>query len=161
MRAPINSTKHYVQVSLSTAAAGARNTETIINAKSLSLVTASANDVRAGAIIKAVWLEFWLRGETNQGAEQLAVVKTEGNGSSPTFIEMGNFMDYQNKKNCLFFHQGLSTDSNTMPIPVVRGWFKIPKSKQRFGLGDKLSVTISGLALAVEYCGFATFKEYY
>ncbi len=161
MRAPINSTKHYVQVSLSTAAAGARNSEVIITAKALSLVGAGASDVRAGAVIKAVYLEFWLRGETNQGAEQLAVTKVEGNGTAPSFTEMGNLMDYQNKKNVLFYHQGLSTDSNTQPIPVVRGWFKIPKTKQRFGLNDRLVVSISGLALAVEYCGFAVYKEYY
>ncbi len=161
MKAPINSTKHYVQTTLSTAMAGQRNTEVMISAEALPNVGTSAADVRAGSIIKAVWIEYWLRAETNQGAQQFCVTKVEGNGAAPTFVNLGNMMDYDNKKNVFFFHQGLSNDSNTMAVPVHRGWLKIPKSKQRFGLKDRLIVTVAGLALAVDYCGFITFKEYY
>ncbi len=161
MRATINSTKHYVQINLSTAMAGQRNTEVVISAENLAQVGASAEDVRAGAIIKAVYIEMWLRAETNQGAMQMCICKTNGNQAAPTFVNMGNMMDYDNKKDVYFFHQGLSNDSNTMATPVFRGWLKIPKSKQRFGLKDRLIITVSGLALAVDYCGFVTFKEYY
>jgi len=43
----------------------------------------------------------------------------------------------------------------------MRGWYKIPKTKQRFGLGDRLVLQIASQGTdALDFCGFATYKEY-
>ncbi len=67
---------------------------------------------------------------------------------------------YANKKNILYHTQGISNDGVANAQAVVRQWFKIPKGKQRFGLGDSLKLSISTQAEAINFCGFATYKEY-
>ncbi len=71
--------------------------------------------------------------------------------------------DYDNKKNILFTAQGLLTPNDGGQVPVLRGWYKIPKGKQRFGLKDKLSVAVrnnNATAIDINFCGLAIYKEY-
>ncbi len=158
MKAPIHSEKHYVQTSLSTVAAG-----TILNIPLISGVTVAdkdtANEVVEGSVVKAVFLEYWLRASAAEGAVLVSLVKNPEFGSM-TFVEHVALNAYTNKKNVLYHTQGLTNDDGADAIPFVRGWFKIPKGKQRFGLGDLLQLAISAQALAVDVCGFCVYKEY-
>ncbi len=56
--------------------------------------------------------------------------------------------------------QGVFGDKFTNSVALVRQWFKIPKGKQRFGLGDQLFVTAQSTGQDFQLCGFATYKEY-
>ncbi len=163
MRATINSTKHYVQVSLATILGGAALTTTIAQAVELGNVSAGSQfEVRAGAVIKAVFIEIWVRSsELSPGTALLSLVKTPTN-QGMTFAEQVGLHTYDNKKNVLYHTQGLTNDTDAQAIPFMRGWFKIPKGKQRFGLGDKLILNISSQA-AIDnvICGFMTYKEYF
>ncbi len=162
MKSPINSTKHYVQMSLATVAAAAVTNTELVDAIALASVGAGAEECRSGCVIKAIYIELWVRGQdTSPGAFQVALTKVDGGGSNPTFANMGNMMDFEGKKQVFYFSQGLSNVSGADAVPVFRGWLKIPKGKQRFGLRDKFIVSVAALALDVNFCGFATYKEYY
>ncbi len=68
MRAPIHSIKHYVQNSLETVTGGAVVHKTLIAAEKLLSVNAT-NEVIEGAIVKAIFIEQWVRaGETTAGS---------------------------------------------------------------------------------------------
>ncbi len=158
MRAPITSIKHYVQKSLTTVTAAASERFIIVNA--LETQSGDPDDVIQGAVVKAVFIEMWIRSqETSPGAVLATLVKLP-DGQVPVFADMTALHDYKNKKNVLYHTQGLTNDSNADAIPFIRQWFKIPKGKQRFGLGDKLELVISAQALDANICGFATYKEY-
>ncbi len=159
MRAPIHSDKHYVQRSLSTVLAGVTSAFKI--AQAVEATTANAVDeVVEGALIKAVFVEMWVRtGDTAPGACLISLIKSPLN-AVPTFAEMVSLGTYPNKKNVLYHTQGLINDQDADAIPFVRQWFKIPKGKQRFGLGDTLFLMITAQALDSIVCGFATYKEY-
>ncbi len=160
MRPIISSKKHYVQVSLATVLAGARLVTDLVNAVELTAV-GDSDEVQEGAIVKAVFVEMWVRaGDTAPGTTLISLIKIPGSGSVPTFAELVALHDYDNKKNVLYHTQGLTNDQDADAIPFVRQWFKIPKGKQRFGLGDKLVLTISAQAIDNIICGFATYKEY-
>jgi len=77
-----------------------------------------------------------------------------------TFAEAINPMIYPNKKNIFFASQGVIGDLTTQAIPVHRGWVKIPKGKQRFGLGDRFAMTVAATGAEIEFCGMSTYKEY-
>jgi len=161
MRPVINSNKHYVQVSLATILAGVRLNTFIANAVDAPLAN-SAGEVRQGAVIKAVYVEMWVRtNDTSPGTALLSIVKTSGNAVAPTFVEHIALHTYAGKKNVLYHTQGLTNDQDADAIPFLRAWVKIPKSKQRFGLGDSLVLTISAQALDQNICGFMTYKEYF
>ncbi len=162
MKAPINSIKHYVQIENATIASAAVGASELIDAVSQNLV-ANVSDVVEGSIIKAVFIEIWVKSNADAGADtkfQLIVEKIPQGNIAPTFAQMNNLMTYPNKKNVLLFSQGVIGDGTTQAIPVVRQWFKIPKSKQRFGLGDRFLVTVSATGFEINRCGFATYKEY-
>lgn len=160
MRAPIVSTKHYVQHTLTQVPTGTVTTNEEIVSTNLPTVDAP-NEVQEGAVVKAVYLEYWLIGTFSLGSFVFILEKNQQNSQAPTISEMTTLFGYDNKKNILFTSQGLIAEDNQNPTPIVRGWFKIPKGKQRFGYRDKLRVSIASLSSEdLQFCGFATYKSY-
>ncbi len=163
MRPVLHSVKHYVQTSLATVVGSAILNTTLISAKEVADVTA-AIDVVEGAIVKAVFVELWCRsGELAAGSFIFIIEKRPGigSGSSMNVTDMAALQDYENKKNVLYVTQGLTNDVDSVAVPLFRGWIKIPKSKQRFGLKDKLTWSIFAQgAIDLHICGMTTYKEY-
>ncbi len=161
MRPPIHSKKHYFQTSLTNVATGTVNTQQIIvtvEGPSADLV----NEVVEGSVIKAVYLEMWGIGSVSDQFFTAAVIKLQGGFGTPSVANMAALGDYPNKKNILYTTQGLaSNDGIAGPYPLFKGWIKIPKGKQRFGLADQLIWILSSRGSAtITICGFATYKEY-
>ncbi len=161
MKPVIHSRKHYVQTSLSNIASGAKLNIVLVDAVALQ----DANlvfEVVEGASVKAIYIELWLLGDT-AGASQITSLAKFPAGLAPFSVTaMAAIGTADNKKNVLFVSQGLaSNDGIAAPINIMRGWYKIPKSKQRFGLGDQLVLQIFAQGAAgIDVCGFATYKEY-
>ncbi len=160
MRAPIHSVKHYVQTSLSTVVAAA-----ILEINLVSAVVPSGvnlvNEVIEGALVKAIYIEEWLRtGDTSPGSFILIVEKVVGNKAAPSAAQMAALGTYENKKNILFTSMGTLNVNTANATPVLRQWLPIPKGKQRMGLGDELRIVIFAQSLDIIRCGFATYKEY-
>ncbi len=161
MRPPINSQKHYVQQTLATVLSGAQLNITIANAVDAP-TGATANVVREGSVIKAVFVEMWVRaGDTSPGNSLLTLYKLSSGAPGMTFAQHIDLHNYPNKKNVLYHTQGLTNDQDADAIPFIRQWFKIPKGKQRFGAGDILMLGIAAQALDNIICGFMTYKEYF
>ena len=161
MRPLIHSTKHYVQTSLTPIAAGAQIAIEFI--ESVDTAAKSALDhVEEGASVKTIFVEYWLTSQTSaEGSYIAAIVKVPAGAGNPTTVEMAALGNYNNKKNVLYTTQGLFPENGTFPLQIYKNWLKIPKSKQRMGLGDKVMLVIfmQG-AVAGNVCGFATYKEY-
>ncbi len=161
MRPVIHSTKHYVQMGRFTVATGAAVVQDIIIAVE-STVANLVDEVEEGAVVKAVYFELWQLDAGAAGNSVTIVVKSPIGNVGPTFTNMNALGVFNNKKNILYTTQGLiPNDGITGPIIVLRGWIKIPKSKQRFGLGDRLHLVVANnSAQDLFVCGFATYKEY-
>ncbi len=121
------------------------------------------NEVREGAIVKAVYVEAWLRaGEVTPGSFIMALYKLPGTAAEFNAAQLAAMGAAENKKNVLFFAQALVNDQDADAIPIMRGWYKIPKSKQRIGLGDKIVLSIFAQgAIDLHHCGFQIYKEYF
>ncbi len=159
MKPVIKSVKHYVQVSLATVLAGAKLTTNIVDGVPL-LSVSDPDEVPEGSVVRAVFIEMWIRaGDTSPGSTLVSLYKTSGGLSAMSFAESTALHTYDNKKNILYHTQGLTNDQNADAIPFIRQWFKIPKGKQRFGLGDTLRLNISAQALDNIVCGFMTYKS--
>ncbi len=161
MRAPIHSRKHYVQTTLTSVLTGAEVGIiylTAVNPTSANL----QNEVGEGAIVKAIFVEIWAIGTTADQFFTAILAKLPGGVPEATIAQMAALDSWENKKNILYTTQGLaSNDGIAAPIPLIRQFFKIPKSKQRFGLGDKLVFQLASRGDAtIKFCGFATYKEY-
>ncbi len=161
MRAVIKSEKHYIQWTVSPVAVGTTVNENIAHA----VVILNKNqdfEVLEGASIKAIYLELWVIGQsdTASGNFLVSLYKKVGGDTQMTQAEHVALNAYDNKKNVLYHTQGISNDGVANAQPLLRGWFKIPKGKQRMGLNDVWELAISTQAEAINYCGFATYKEY-
>ncbi len=163
MVAPINSVKHYVQRENAPITAATRVALIVANAV-IAPANSATEEVREGSIIKAIFLELWLKGQGASDSDakfQMALEKAPGDQAGVTFTDMNNMQAYDNKKNVLFFSQGvIGGIGGGQSIPVVRQWFKIPKGKQRMGLGDALVASVSATSEIIQLCGFSTYKEY-
>ncbi len=161
MKAPIHSQKHYVQFGINQVLTGVRESIRLVTAVE-STVANQVQEVAEGSLVKAVYIELWLQNQGNLGESIVTLTKDPLSNSGPTFAEHAALGTFLNKKNILFTHQGLtSNDGISGPVRIMGNWFKIPKSKQRFGLGDALNIVISNTSSnSLNRCGFATYKEY-
>ncbi len=163
MKAPIHSRKHIFQISQSTVAQAVRVTTTLVDAIEGAPTTPA--HVVEGAIVKACYVEFWVSQDSASvvGSYTIALIKNPGGTNAPNTAAMAALHDYSNKKNILFTAQGLLTPNDGGQVPVLRQWYKIPKGKQRFGLGDELILVIrnnNATAIDINFCGLAIYKEY-
>ncbi len=161
MKPIIHSKKHYVQTSLTTVAASGSTTITLIDAVAAPDLNA-VQEVIEGASVKAVFIELWVIGTAGTATQITVLAKLPGGLGVFTLAELAAMGTADNKKNVLYMTQGLaSNDGIAGPIPILRQWFKIPKSKQRFGLGDALVLQVFAQAAeSLSICGMATYKEY-
>ncbi len=159
MRPVITSKKHYVQSTLFTIGGTSIQNIVIVDAKADPTL---ANDVLEGSIVKACFVEIWIQGSANQPATfQVSIEKVPAGAGLMTNADSSILYTYFNKKNILFTSQGIVGDANSNPIPIIRGWYKIPKGKQRFGLGDRLVLNINNITIDdFEACGIYVYKEY-
>ncbi len=162
MKAVINSVKHFVQKTLTTIQEA--TIDATIIAEVIDAQPTTARHVVVGSIIKAVFLEYWLLGESAQPCTATWTVEKLVNDATPMTQTQGQALHiYPNKKNIFKTGQGIIGDSNSNPIPVIREWIKIPKGKQRFGLGDALMLNVSVTGQADnggQICGISIYKEY-
>ncbi len=162
VRPTINSEKHFVPRPLLTVPEN-----TVQNIKICEAVEdpSTGAECRIGAVVKAVHVELWYIGSSAQPIFQVSTLEKISSGADDVLsAEMSDLNKYRNKKNILNTSQGLVGDSNTNPIPVFRDWYKIPKGKQRFGLGDKLVLNVAARGEAnndLEVCGMFIYKEYF
>ena len=122
-----------------------------------------AAEVVEGSVIKAIFIELWLQGDADTDTSFVVIVeKAMGTVIPPTFAEISLLNGYLNKKNVLFTSQGLlAEESGANPTPILRQWIKIPRGKQRFGLGDKLRLVVGNIGSStIKGCTFATYKSY-
>jgi len=161
VRPMVHSTKHYVQFPINQILTGTREINSVVNAVDVGDKNL-ASEVEEGSSVKAVYFEMWLQNEGDLGEFIMTISKDPEGGNGPNFAEMSSLMTWANKKNVLYTTQGLtSNDGVSGPVNVIRGWVKIPKSKQRFGLGDQINMNISNVsANDLVRCGFTTYKEY-
>ncbi len=158
VRPMVHSKKHYVQQSIAEVGAGTVVTTGI----AVAVETPTAlNHVKEGSSIKAVYIERWMRGGTSSllASGQTIVYKKMSDSSNPSASDMAALGDWDNKKNILYTTMGLFNTEADSAIAIIRQWVKIPKSKQRFGLGDSLNIA-SFAPVATDFCGFQTYKEY-
>lgn len=162
MKPTINTEKHIVQRSVTTIQENSLNQFIIAQGTDSP---ANADDVRVGAVVKAVWVEMWELGESSQPVTQISTIeKLDGTAPYMVYADVGSLHTYANKKNILQMSQGTIGDSNTSAVPVFRGWIPIPKGKQRFGLDDKLVINIGVVGTAdngLNVCGTFIYKEQY
>jgi len=163
MRPVIHSKKHIVQVSQGTIAQAAVENISIVDAAEAPSTT--PNGVIEGATVKAVYIEIWLgnASATVVGSYTCILYKNPSGGGDIGAATMAALHDYVNKKNILFTSQALVPPTDGGQVAVMRGWYKIPKGKQRFGLDDSLLVAIrnnNSTAVSINFCGVALYKEY-
>ncbi len=163
MVAPINSIKHYVQNTNAAVASGAAVLHSAVVAIANTALPTATNHVREGALVKAIFTEVWIKGTGASDADtqfNFAVYKDPGGTNPMDYTDTLNMMAYTNKKNILFTSQGvIGGVGGGQAVPVIREWVKIPKGKQRFGLGDKFQIITSFTGTTGQVCGEFVYKE--
>ncbi len=160
VRPMVHSTKHYIQQSIGTVVVGTN--EDLLFAQGVDTAAKTAlNHVEEGSSIKAVYIELWIRSAATAAASFTFIICKRPSGTnSPSETDLAALGNWDNKKNILFTSQGLVNDVDSSALNLYKGWVKIPKSKQRMGLGDQLSWHLRTVGQSINFCGFVTYKEY-
>ncbi len=161
VRPVIHSRKHYVQWTITPVAVGT----TVVKNIAVGTVTADVDsdiEVEDGSNVKAIFLELWLIGQSDTASGNFLVTVYFKPGAAAALSHANQIAlnAYTNKNNVLYHTQGISNDGVANAQPILRQWFKIPKGKQRVPLAGAFQIAVATQAEAVNFCGFATYKEY-
>ncbi len=164
MLAPINTVKHYVHRTNQGVGTGTVSVHPIVDAV-VAPATSNAEDVKQGAIVKAIFVEYWLWNAGSTGVDSqfnFSIMKLPSNIADPTAAELIGLGSYDSKKNVFFTSQGVlgAGVDGQGALPVIRQWMLIPKGKQRMGLGDRIVAAFTPTGATMQFCGFSTYKEY-
>ncbi len=161
---PIQTIKHFVPRTLAAVA-----TSAVLNHKLAEGVdapaTSAVTDCIQSAVIKAIWVELWIIHSGAAGTTTTFTITLERADVLQSLMTLSNALNlssYANKNNVIYTTQGIiGSDNVANPIPILRQWFKIPKGKQRLGLGKNwiLNVANSG-GESINVCGMVIYKEY-
>ncbi len=163
-RAPINSVKHIVQRPNVAIASGAILVVNVVDAITKGGTRTNTFDVDEGALVKAVYVEAWVKSDVAAGTsiqQNTYFEKIASNAAGMTFAQSANVQAYENKKNILFSSQGVLGDLTTQAVPIICQWIAIPKGKQRMGFGDRLTLSVAATGASIDLCGLFIYKEYY
>ncbi len=159
MRPMVHTEKHYVATTLTNIAVSGILNKTLIESVAVASKDAT-QEVEEGSSVSAIYVEMWvITNGTGIGSGLLTLEKVPAAATAQTFAQAVNLGAYPNKKNIFYTTQGITAGNAANPIPLIRQWFKIPKGKQRFGLGDKLNLNIANISGGFTVCGIATYKE--
>ncbi len=158
----VHSVKHYVQFPIDQIATG--TIQNVLLARGVESTVANlATEVAEGTLIKAIQIQLLLQNTGTLGEFIVIVEKVIAGLTGPTFAQAAALFTYQNKKNIFFVSQGLTSNDgvgNPQQIMGPNDWFKIPKGKQRMGLGDGIMLSIANVsANDLNRCGKAVYKE--
>ncbi len=105
---------------------------------------------------------MWTIGSVSDQFFTAVFAKLPSGTANISNADITNLFGYDNKKNIFYTTQGLaSNDGIAGPHLLYKGWIKIPRSKQRFGLGDKLQFALASRGSGtITWCGLALYKEY-
>ncbi len=160
MRPVITSEKHYVQNSLFAIASGVATGFLYANAVAVQDKNVD-NEVVQGSLVKAIYIEMWVTSDDAAAGSAIWIIeKIPANQASATAAQMADLGSYPNKNNIFHTGMGLISPNTQYPMNLIKGWFKIPKGKQRMSLKDSLKMTIFAQTNGISGCGFSTFKEY-
>ncbi len=159
----VNSNKHFVPYTIATTASGALRDTVLIDTVAKGAARANTFDVEEGCKIFGSYIEYWLNGIGSSGNEVqfvIVIVLLKSGALAPTVSNMLNLQSYENKKNVLYTTQGVLGSVNNQSVPLIRDRIKIPKGKQRFGLGDSLHLVMTPVGASIKSCGIAVYKEF-
>ncbi len=160
MRPTINTEKHYIQQSVATVALGAIIPISI--AFAVAAHPSAPTEVREGAKISAVYIEMWITSDDATLSSGIVTLeKRQGNMVAMAAGQSAALDSYVNKRNVLHTFMGLLPSNTQYPMATIKGWFKIPKGKQRFALQDVLVLNVHAQLDGLTICGFMTYKEQY
>ncbi len=99
--------------------------------------------------------------DATQGSVITALQKKPANAGNMTAAQIADLDTYAGKQDIFEIHQGLVAPNIQSGTPIMRHWVKIPRGKQRFGLGEQLVFNILGQSEGATSCGFFIYKEQY
>ncbi len=134
----------------------------VVDTVAIGATRATTADVEEGSIVKAVFVEQWILGDTSTTSQfTMVILKVPNQSITPTAAQMSSLQTYEGKNNILYLTQGVIGLQNTaQAVPIRREWVLIPKGKQRMSLGDRIVVIILAVG-QLRNCGVNIYKEYY
>ncbi len=156
---PVHSIKHIIDLQ-GGLTVGTVTSNTLILAKDAP-VLAGEIEVETASTISAIFLNIQVAASSTAALANVYMAVSKNPGGNLADIDPQTVGDDDNKK--FVIHQEMiMTEKNTTAIPrtLFKGVIRIPRGYKRFGINDKLVVTLKSPGVTMDFCIQCIYKEF-
>ncbi len=157
---PVKSMKHIVdrQGGL---IAGTKVDEDVIRASDAPVFSVNPQDVETGSTVNSIFLNIQVAATGTAALANVYMYVMKNPGNNITEVN-GNIVGVSDIRKFVIHQEMIMTEKNTTAIPrtLFKGVIKLPRGYRRFGIEDRLIVSLFSPGVTYDYCIQCIFKEY-
>ncbi len=157
---PVNSIKHIVDIQ-GGLIVNTQVDEELIVAVDSTVSTSNPFHVEKGCTVSSLFLNVQVAATSTSALANvyMAVMKSPGDNIS---VPQVNTIGTSDERRFVIHQEMIMTEKNTTAIPrtLFKGVIKIPRGYKRFGIKDKLYLSLKSPGVSYDYCIQAIYKEF-
>lgn len=157
---PVHSLKHIIDTQ-GGLIAGTPTTSSVVKAVTAPNVQTSPEEVEEGSTVNSIFLNVQVSATQTSALANvyLLVVKNPGN---QVVIPNGNVVGTSKVRKFVIHQEMIMTEKNSTAIPrtLFKGVIKLPRGYRRFGIDDRLAISLFSPGITFDFCFQCIYKEY-
>ncbi len=156
---PVHSIKHIVDLQ-GGLTAGAKTDSILVHAKDSPLTGTSAPDVEVGSTVGSIFLNVQVAAVGTAALANVYMYIMKNPGNNITEVN-GNVVGVSDIRRWVIHQEMIMTEKNTTAIPrtLFKGVIKLPRGYKRFGIDDRLILSLFSPGVDYEFCAQCIYKE--
>ncbi len=157
---PINSIKHIVDKQLALGV-DTKSDEILVNAQDSPLVETTSSDITVGSTVNSIFLNVQCSATSTAAIANVYMYVMKNPGNNLTEVN-GNVVGVSDIRKFVIHQEMIMTEKNTTAIPrtLFKGVIKIPRGYRRFGVKDRLVLSLYSPGVTYEICFQCIYKEF-
>ncbi len=157
---PVKSLKHIVDIQGALGVA-TKQDEDLVRASDAPVFSTNPQDVETGATVNAIFLNVQVSATSTAALANVYMYVMKNPGNNITEVN-ANVVGTSDIRKHVIHQEMIMTEKNTTAIPrtLFKGVIKLPRGMRRFGIEDRLVLSLFAPGTTYEYCVQCIYKEY-
>ncbi len=157
---PVKSLKHIVDIQ-GGLTVNSKQDEDLIRASDAPVFSTNPQDVETGSTVNSIFLNVQVAATSTAALANVYMYVMKNPGNNITEVN-ANVVGTSDIRKHVIHQEMIMTEKNTTAIPrtLFKGVIKLPRGMKRFGIEDRLILSLLSPGTTYDYCIQCIYKEY-